>query len=194
MYMRKQFHFYYGTGLITCQGNTALFARSFLHQPHAAQQENPARQCDGGKQGCQHNDTCGKFSVVSHIGRHDITRNRRRRAQHNQDGDQLRVLQAERNGKRQKDRRQKDQFDCGCPERRFDFCQRLGSLKSGADNETLSIILSGMVGISMRSKENGSPSTMPIIIGFLSTLMHALRIAPVPCCPPLAENVKIMTE
>lgn len=92
MYMRKQFHFYYGTRLTTCQGNTALFAQYILHQSHTAQQENPARQCDGGKQRCQHNDTCGKFSVISHIGRHDIAGNRRRRAQHNQGSNQLRIL------------------------------------------------------------------------------------------------------
>ena len=68
-------------------------------QSHASQKEDPESQCDGGQQSCHDNDTGGQDTVIAHVFGHDVTGNRCRRTNHNEDGHQSTFAEAHGNGK-----------------------------------------------------------------------------------------------
>ena len=70
-----------------------------------------------------------------HIFCHDVTAYGCRRTEHDENRHQLTATEAEKNGKREKDGRNDDQFNQGGHQTRFDLCQSLPSFKGRAYDE-----------------------------------------------------------
>ena len=56
------------------------------------------------------------------------------------------------------------------------------------------IVLSGIAGIGMSNTENGTPRTIPIMIGFFNILINAFFIPAAPLCLSFPPNVSAMTD